>query len=136
MIVVAVVALALGLVAGLERRRELFRRRADDYALQEAWAKDRADICERLAPRWWRYAREGRRDLDWIHGVDSQTLAEHQAMDINVIRASYEKTARRCEAKAVVARARISYAALLRLKYEYAAAHPWLPVEPDPPEPK
>lgn len=29
-----------------------------------------------------------------------------------------------------------AYHAALRLKYEYAARHPWLPVPPDPPPPK
>jgi hypothetical protein len=30
---------------------------------------------------------------------------------------------------------RAAYYADLRRKYEFAALHPWLPVEPDPPEP-
>ena len=30
----------------------------------------------------------------------------------------------------------VDYHALLRRKYEYAASHPWLAVDPDPPERK
>jgi hypothetical protein len=33
-------------------------------------------------------------------------------------------------------RNKVAYAARLRSGYEYAAARPWLPVEPDPPEPE
>jgi hypothetical protein len=32
--------------------------------------------------------------------------------------------------------AKIEYILLMRRKYTYAARYPWLPVEPDPPEPR
>ena len=39
-------------------------------------------------------------------------------------------------ADAGVAKARAAHHAALRSKYERAARYPWLPVEPDPPEPE
>ena len=36
----------------------------------------------------------------------------------------------------VSVRDKFLYFQRMRTKYEYAARHPWLPVEPDPPEPE
>ncbi len=50
--------------------------------------------------------------------------------------ASDEETADKYRVSAAFAQLSTEYHKFLRLKYERAARYPWLPVAPDPPEPK
>jgi hypothetical protein len=65
------------------------------------------------------------RQISWVH---------ERAMTDGAIEAARLK--RRGDPRSKLAYARADYHQALWLKYFRAARHPWLPIEPDPPEPE
>jgi hypothetical protein len=97
MVAVAILAVVLGTVEGLRRRRVLFERRARIFARK---ASD-----EIMAEQNYRMTRRGSK-----FGYDPRTTTAHSEL--------------------------AEHYWALQEKYDQAAARPWLPVEPDPPEPR
>jgi hypothetical protein len=126
MIAVAIVAVAIG--AEMTRRRSVsYREKANRYTSYEATWRDDGERLDRSAAERKKHLREleayamsggGEFRESWKPLIDSATrsatLASGQAEN------SYRRSA---------------YWGALRAKYERAARRPWLPVEPDPPQP-
>ena len=133
---VVVAAIALVAAAGVESRRlyglsRRYRARATEYSRIEKWAREFAkDGAERVVAASGHVhdteeflkkgAQRGRRMQELI----SESLE---------LEKEYERLCRQGLQKWT---ARGQHAASLKDKYERAARYPWLPVEPDPPEPE
>ncbi len=126
MVGVAVVGIVMGGAISfvrLKRRHDSFLFLAQFHGEREQyWRREEPEMIEsiRLAERVAKQAEDRQQSRD-----DSQSEAECLKAGV----------AERRRIAAHVARL-IAYNATLARKYELAAAYPWLPVEPDPPEPR
>jgi hypothetical protein len=141
MAVVAIAALAIFGVL-LKRRRDEYASRASSYALLSASDQTLEIFCLDAAASNRRYARILREQADHPYIVPSertlplprggfaiQDQTREQAEGLETSATEFEEAAKR--------HARRTAAFLLRkTKYERAARYPWLPVAPDPPEPR
>ena len=136
MIAVAIVALILGAVVLVERRRDRFRRLAHQYSLEDQATMGpiitRADaLRDPLLATKMRDARDRFRrgsvplitKDDISHDPSMAIIKKYvDAMDL--------------DRRDIYYRGRCSYYyLLLKEKYQYAQRYPWLPVAPDPPPP-
>jgi hypothetical protein len=122
-----------------------FRRRASDHALLErralliadagegsaAGARRRAELERRMAAEEKRLPAAGAGGAS--RSVDPSPV--RRAADRDGV-ARWDRTAAGWAEWSAGHRARASYHARLRRKYERAARYPWLPVPADPPEPR
>ena len=107
-ILVALAAVGLGTVLWMDRRASHFRRVAMDY-------RDMAKLDEISAA-----LEVGRAEVAEV------ARAEVSGPDLPVIHLA------RSRRHAAIA----AYRRVLQRRYEYAAAHPWFPIGPDPPAPE
>src|SRR5437870_1763631 len=124
MVAAAVVGLVMGGVQ-FKRRRDSFFARATYHASQEVLCVDRE-----------RAATDSIEEFDaWITVGDR--IARGDGASSILLDNSHLKSDRASmiEAASYWKRATAFHAEMSR-KYSYAARHPWLPVEPDPPEPE
>jgi hypothetical protein len=123
MVLVAVVAVGIGGLAQCLRLRRLYLRYRDQTA-----------HCEVMARYWSMNAR-------WAEGVvkrSKQELADASESDNESDHSRLEKKNHidSFTSSARLYRARVAHYAEMARKYRRAASRPWLPVAPDPPEPK
>jgi hypothetical protein len=151
MVAVAIVAVAL---AGYEvkRRRDVYRQAAKKYRLMGQSASDEERLFRVVARSFAEAARNEARlevllgaiDPGGIDpGIYPARVRDRAAAQADVMaarsRAKALEDAREANSQLNTAEAaarRAEYYTRLGQKYERAARHPWLPVEPDPPEPK
>jgi hypothetical protein len=126
MLAVAVVGLAFG-IERLCRRVSYFHSRAEMFALMEQVFRDMERFAADSARRHAEWARE---DVAWAWAYGAERHVSIASQTKNGVEARREQR----EAESWAARA--DRACGLVRKYKYAARHPWLPVEPDPPEPE
>jgi hypothetical protein len=138
----AAVAALAGLSAGAltkrqSRRREVWDARAIAYgqkavgfALQETTNRSLAAKHESEANNANNYVKSWKAMGGRMPNVPEPMLEVYEQ---DYRRQKRRKT--RASAEAERYRERAAYAARMREKYEYAASHPWEPVEPDPPPP-
>jgi hypothetical protein len=107
-IIVALAAVGLGTVLWMDRRASHFRRVAMDY-------RDMAKLDEITAA-----LEVGRAE------VAEEARADLAGPDSPVIHLARNRRYAAIEA----------YRRVLQRRYEYAAAHPWFPIGPDPPAPE
>jgi hypothetical protein len=113
MLAVAIVALLAG-AERLWRRSRAFSYLADEHGLRyDYWREEGLDHATGAAKH---------RDLAIIGDEESRQQHRRLAVQEGEIAADLAKTA--------------AYHERLWRKYEHAARYPWLPVEPDPPEPE
>lgn len=127
MIVVAILAFAIGAV--------MTRRRGDDY-------RERASRCANLESAWrvW-VERWDRRATEWkLHVESAKEDTEGFGTELpdgweQIGDMAYQNGVLASE-RAEYCRRVTAYFGSLKRKYERAALRPWLPVEPDPPKPE
>jgi hypothetical protein len=139
---VAVAAVVAGLLAAaisglaLKRRGDRFRDLAWYYAQEEAFANARAESEALMEEK-----RRGPDELDRVSGSSAGgaprriTLFGYRLLPKrwNPDEAEWAEMQRQERERK---RLRGEWIAAMRAKYEHAARYPWLPVAPDPPEPK
>lgn len=121
MIAVAVVGLIGAATGRFWQLRTLYSRRAAMHASKELWANTTGRWTRITAPI--QFSDESDRDGVWVP-PPPRSPAEVRLED------------ERIEQQMRAADRECHYHAKMQKKYEYAAAHPWLPVPPDPPEPE
>ncbi len=122
MIAMVVTALAVGAVS-LDRWSRDYRRRAEFHARMESTHEEKSRKALTRMEKSAKIVDGLERQLppDLPRGSFSDTV-EHFVLEIRE--------------RAVADAQRGAYHAALARKYRYAASHPWLPVEPDPPPPQ
>lgn len=153
MVVVAVVALVL--FSAVEARRlyrlrkeyqrkvfmhrtleEVFRGSASIIRTAAAKAEDRAVRIRRGEVDEYQKVSDRIRAELKLEREDLSEFVKRNPETANTWAVSFEKFAKEERASADHEGVKADYHACLREKYERAARYPWLPVEPDPPEPE
>ena len=125
MVAVAIVSILIGAEA-MRRRREVLASKASSSRLRQGVNQRMVEEWDRLMPKVIRIVRESERLASSRPGDDeakrslSKTERKYQSVTREV--KTYERNARHWQ--------------MVAEKYERAARYPWLPVAPDPPEPK
>jgi hypothetical protein len=104
------------------RRATAYRERARHHAEEIFGIEDEIAPDPHWEDRWLSGGPDKRSPPRTFHPPGWSPPADADAPDIKSWRMSQAR--------------RIAYHDLMRRKYEDAARHPWLPVEPDPPEPQ
>jgi hypothetical protein len=151
MVLIAYVALLLGAVVSTKhlgaRSRYSFQKalqsadRARLYAMLGRWAGEdarlrRQNVAEfqagRIPARLLPIQREFLRSLE----EDPKVTSDYRNLRRNLILDSEKETLARQEKNAAYFHKLETYHDALQVKHEHLRWHPWLPIKPDPPEPK
>ncbi len=137
MVAVAIVAVAIGIIVQVNHWRDRARyyaARAGLLDIRARWERDEASRAQSLADQFWEDAKGYYTDpVEWVR---RRKAARHWTGEPQDYVARLEGMAERQQRSAARTFRMADYHAALSEKCRRAARSPWLPVAPDPPEPK